>query len=149
MPKAVVSMSADPFGFSAYYGSEDRTDESAKRAAKSRPKGGAANHPDGLRRVPAWSRRVGQKCSTRIAAIPGGAGLLRYRIDATAVRAGNVHGCLLLASQLTTPHKLRSEARSRKRAGRRLVVQAVHKPTAEDVSFMRWLGVWGGRPRVA
>ena len=42
-------------------------------------------------------------------------------------------------SGITTPHKLRPEARSRKRTSRRLVVRAGHQPTAEDVSFMRWL----------
>ena len=43
----------------------------------------------------------------------------------------------MLNGWLTTPHKLRPEARSRKRTGRRLVVHAVHNPMAEDVSFMR------------
>jgi hypothetical protein len=42
-----------------------------------------------------------------------------------------------MGCQLTTPHKLRPEARSRKRAGRLVVVPAIHKRMAEDVSFMR------------
>ncbi len=45
--------------------------------------------------------------------------------------------CVLLTfgCHLTTPHKLRPEARSRKRAGRRPGVCHPHKPTAEAVTL--------------
>jgi hypothetical protein len=39
--------------------------------------------------------------------------------------------------ELTTPHKLRPEARSRKRAGRRPAGCPRRKPTAEAARFMR------------
>jgi hypothetical protein len=42
-------------------------------------------------------------------------------------------------SGVTTPHKLRIEARSRKRAGRHPVVRRTTQTEAEDVSFMQWL----------
>jgi hypothetical protein len=41
----------------------------------------------------------------------------------------------VVGRRLTTPHKLRPEARSRKRARRRRGVPDLRKPTAEAVTF--------------
>ncbi|HWA55818.1 MAG TPA: hypothetical protein VG692_01120, partial [Gemmatimonadales bacterium] len=79
--------------------------------------------------------KVAGRCSTA----EGEANEERGVGECTHGRVPSVRGAALQDRQLTIPHKLRPEARSRQRTGRRLVVHAVHNPTAEDVSFMRWL----------